>query len=588
MSTAVRPENTAPARGPAHTSAATPATRVSAEQSAKLAEALYQQAFSVMQTPVDASANAPVAQEEQLPKFAALFDDFIAGKTPDGKVARDFSRSSELASDFDSSSFMGNPKDLPNALQATGGKISDAYFAMLSKKFGPQSKDALEQTQLGQWLLGPRHADLQRVAAHLGPAIRASFMSKPGSVGEAQTLATESQTQIPSFVRALPKNMITSSTDIDTLVNLVLSEVGEDADKDLRLELKEVSAVNAHKSALRQYQQSLAEEESAAKKLGTDEYNQLRGAGAVSCTLEVYLAQRPIDMMMPSLTQDATSGQWQVKPGTVALAQPSWINDPNLIPIAMRPQPAVGSDEAFAQMYGLSTDAIHALRLAQIAAGGCGVTFDQFLSGNLHLVPGKTEAEAEANRKAAQANLSTALGLTKAPTGALAHALGDSITEKAHGAILMAGTSSPEPSPVAPPVKPVVVKSQTSIKAVTSSPALAIAAGAAKNAGAEADNVKATQDAATAAAQALGSSKPPKDFIVAAPETQAGQTMDVFETAVSGAKNDLDSLNDISTQKQMRLQMLMESRSKAYETLSNVMKASASTAQGLVDNLKVG
>jgi hypothetical protein len=48
----------------------------------------------------------------------------------------------------------------------------------------------------------------------------------------------------------------------------------------------------------------------------------------------------------------------------------------------------------------------------------------------------------------------------------------------------------------------------------------------------------------------------------------------------------LDSLGDLSQEQSMRLQMLMDRRSKFMTTLSNLMKKISDTAEGIVSNLK--
>jgi hypothetical protein len=47
-----------------------------------------------------------------------------------------------------------------------------------------------------------------------------------------------------------------------------------------------------------------------------------------------------------------------------------------------------------------------------------------------------------------------------------------------------------------------------------------------------------------------------------------------------------DQLSDLSTQEQWQLQHLLVGHSRAYKTLSNLMKKLADTARGIVGNLK--
>jgi hypothetical protein len=52
------------------------------------------------------------------------------------------------------------------------------------------------------------------------------------------------------------------------------------------------------------------------------------------------------------------------------------------------------------------------------------------------------------------------------------------------------------------------------------------------------------------------------------------------------AKNSLDSLSDLSEMTSLRLQMEMDRREKALETLSNLMKKMSDTAESIIGNLK--
>ena len=51
-------------------------------------------------------------------------------------------------------------------------------------------------------------------------------------------------------------------------------------------------------------------------------------------------------------------------------------------------------------------------------------------------------------------------------------------------------------------------------------------------------------------------------------------------------KRRLDEMNEISEMTSLRLQMLMDRRSKFLQTLSNIMKKISSTQDALVENLK--
>ena len=57
-------------------------------------------------------------------------------------------------------------------------------------------------------------------------------------------------------------------------------------------------------------------------------------------------------------------------------------------------------------------------------------------------------------------------------------------------------------------------------------------------------------------------------------------TIDELDTASGGDFGDLNQMDS------MRLQTLMDRRSKMYETLSNLMKKVSDTGSGIVANLK--
>jgi hypothetical protein len=55
---------------------------------------------------------------------------------------------------------------------------------------------------------------------------------------------------------------------------------------------------------------------------------------------------------------------------------------------------------------------------------------------------------------------------------------------------------------------------------------------------------------------------------------------------VSGGGDVADSLGDMSTVMQMRMQMYMDSRTKCFEVLSNVLHKMGNTSGAIVQNLK--
>jgi hypothetical protein len=60
----------------------------------------------------------------------------------------------------------------------------------------------------------------------------------------------------------------------------------------------------------------------------------------------------------------------------------------------------------------------------------------------------------------------------------------------------------------------------------------------------------------------------------------------LLRQASDAAAGQLQSLSDVSEELQMRLQMIMDRRSKFLEVLSNIMKKQSDTAATIIDNLK--
>jgi hypothetical protein len=65
-----------------------------------------------------------------------------------------------------------------------------------------------------------------------------------------------------------------------------------------------------------------------------------------------------------------------------------------------------------------------------------------------------------------------------------------------------------------------------------------------------------------------------------------GQVPEILTSVMDGLREDLDSMNELSEMTSLRLQMLMDRRSKTIETLSNILKKIATTQDSLVQNLK--
>ncbi len=59
-----------------------------------------------------------------------------------------------------------------------------------------------------------------------------------------------------------------------------------------------------------------------------------------------------------------------------------------------------------------------------------------------------------------------------------------------------------------------------------------------------------------------------------------------LDAAIDAVKNDLDSMSEMGEMESLRLQMAMDRLSKMMSTLSNILKKSSDTAQGITQNLK--
>jgi hypothetical protein len=63
-------------------------------------------------------------------------------------------------------------------------------------------------------------------------------------------------------------------------------------------------------------------------------------------------------------------------------------------------------------------------------------------------------------------------------------------------------------------------------------------------------------------------------------------THDDLQAVLDDLKNQLDSMNEMSEMTSLRLQMMMDRRSKFIETLSNLMKKISDTQDSVIQNLK--
>jgi hypothetical protein len=59
-----------------------------------------------------------------------------------------------------------------------------------------------------------------------------------------------------------------------------------------------------------------------------------------------------------------------------------------------------------------------------------------------------------------------------------------------------------------------------------------------------------------------------------------------LKTVPAQLQNNLESLNDISQEQQMKIQMLMDQRTKIIETMSNIMKSVSDTQSTIIQNIK--
>jgi hypothetical protein len=69
-------------------------------------------------------------------------------------------------------------------------------------------------------------------------------------------------------------------------------------------------------------------------------------------------------------------------------------------------------------------------------------------------------------------------------------------------------------------------------------------------------------------------------------DASEGPSLSAITQAIAAEKSQLDSLSDLSTTESLRLQMIMDRRSKLEETLSNILKKMSDTASAIVANMK--
>lgn len=508
---------------------------------AAIAEALYDRAAVAAPMAVfgetgardvaSAATTEPQASEA-VPALQALYERFVVGTKPSGPIAPGFDRSvhgraqpAESTPPLDSSLLVSRACEEPRPLRQIVSAVVDAHLRVLEKKAGLAAPAAsLRSTIVPAHLTGAQRAVLEQAVRKLGPPLR---FGAPNS-GAALALGEAELDAMQALVGAFRGAFVTDA-DVEALIALVFMQLGAEADRDLRDELDAMHARMEQKKQMRNHEQAVRALQGEAKELLRAEFDALSRQGAIDCTFEAFAAERPLTVVLPVLTQSAT-GVWTVKPGSVALAGAPW-TDASHVPPSLRTRPDPASDAGLAATYGLSTDAMAALREHWVASGSPG-TFESFLTGTLKLEPAANKEDAEANKQAAltalggggerqKSRLSAAYAKYEAPAG---------IIEYVHGG----------PTPES-------TRSRAVAKLSGSSPAASFGVG---------------------------------------PEIAHGQRLTAFDDAASTAKADLDTISDETQLEQMRLQQYLERRSKAYETLSNALKKLASTSQGLIENLK--
>lgn len=85
-----------------------------------------------------------------------------------------------------------------------------------------------------------------------------------------------------------------------------------------------------------------------------------------------------------------------------------------------------------------------------------------------------------------------------------------------------------------------------------------------------------------------GSTQAQVPFAVDAKASAAMAKSDIARASVAVQAVDIDTLSELSQTEQLRLQMLMDRRSKTMETLSNTLKKLSDTQQAITQNLKGG
>jgi hypothetical protein len=84
----------------------------------------------------------------------------------------------------------------------------------------------------------------------------------------------------------------------------------------------------------------------------------------------------------------------------------------------------------------------------------------------------------------------------------------------------------------------------------------------------------------------LAASHISKDFPGLSPQQTDVLVFALLEQTAESMKGKIDGMNEMSEMASLRLQMMMDRRSKFISTLSNIMKKISTTQDSLVENLK--
>lgn len=571
--------------------AATPGLNAAAAAAA--AEALYQAAFSVLAKTAAPAPNTPVPQEQRLtaePQFDHLFVTFIGVEKPSGPIAKDFSRapSNEPVTLAEAIEIVDQLlQETPKELRISSAKVKDGFVTVLEKQVGLAADPTrLSETPAGQWLCGPKREVLERVAAQLAPGLRQATAK---GAKDAYVVDAAGEKSLHELASALPSGILSTDADIESCIQILFMQIGKDAELDLREQLQSLQKRLDQKKAMRDYVAAIRDVQAESKKQLQAEYQALSQSRVIECTFEQFAAMRPISVTQPTLGQDEKTGQWVVTRGKTELTG-SWVADPNAVPIALRPQADATSVEALALNYGLSEDAIKALKAVWEASGGMSMSFDAYLANVVKLSKAKTPAEAEANKQQALKVLNAGVPGQQSSSGGTFKGKSSVTYKEVAGKGLYTQAMTAANSSPTGPKSATGNRLTTSTAAVTKTTATVQALIAENKPVPGGTNSGATPEQARAAAiAAVTASTPPKGFGQTPPPLPvdaSGMRFEAFDRAIEKAKGDLDTVGDQTAMEQTQMQRYLERRAKAFETLSNVMKKISETVRQIIENTK--